>query len=338
MGGICMSRETVLALLRAREGEYLSGEELSRQLGLSRTAVWKAVDALRREGYAIEAKTSRGYRLTAAPDALTEPEIRNFLQETRTVGRELRCFDEIDSTNTYAKQIALDGAADGTVVVANCQTAGRGRMDRSFQSPRDKGIYLTVLLRPDLPTERLIPVTALAGVAVCEAVEQVCGVRPGLKWPNDPVLGNKKLCGILTEMSLEAETGRLQSLVVGIGLNVGQTAADFTPEVASMATSISQELGRPMSRPALAAAEIEALDRLYTALKTGNLSAYLAAYRRDCVNLGKTVQLLGTQGRETVTAVGIDDEFGLVVRAADGTEKTVRSGEVSVRGLYGYVE
>ena len=135
-----MSRETVLALLRAREGEYLSGEELSRQLGLSRTAVWKAVDALRRAGYAIEAKTSRGYRLTAAPDALTEPEIRNFLQETRTVGRELRCFDEIDSTNTYAKQIALDGAADGTVVVANCQTAGRGRMDRSFQSPRDKGI------------------------------------------------------------------------------------------------------------------------------------------------------------------------------------------------------
>ena len=106
--------------------------------------------------------------------------------------------------NIDAKQIALDGAADGTVVVANCQTAGRGRMDRSFQSPRDKGIYLTVLLRPDLPTERLIPVTALAGVAVCEAVEQVCGVRPGLKWPNDPVLGNKKLCGILTEMSLAA--------------------------------------------------------------------------------------------------------------------------------------
>ena len=310
---------------------------MSRQLGLSRTAVWKAVDALRREGYAIEAKTSRGYRLTAAPDALTEPEIRNFLQETRTVGRVLGGMIRACEKRKVPLS-ELEGAADGTVVVANCQTAGRGRMDRSFQSPRDKGIYLTVLLRPDLPTERLIPVTALAGVAVCEAVEQVCGVRPGLKWPNDPVLGNKKLCGILTEMSLEAETGRLQYLVVGIGVNVLHEAVDFSPEVAEIATSLQMQLGHPVSRPALAAAMIEGLDRLYTALKTGNLSAYLAAYRRDCVNLGKTVQLLGTQGRETVTAVGIDDEFGLVVRAADGTEKTVRSGEVSVRGMYGYLE
>ena len=165
-----MSRDTVLALLRASEGAFLSGEELSRRLGLSRTAIWKAVDALRKDGYDIEARTSMGYRLVAAPDALTEAEIRPLLQPTAFVGRELRCFDEIDSTNTYAKQIALEGAADGTVVVANCQTSGRGRMDRSFQSPRDKGIYLTVLLRPDLPTERLMPVTALAGVSVCRAV------------------------------------------------------------------------------------------------------------------------------------------------------------------------
>ena len=169
-GETAMSRDTVLALLRASEGAFLSGEELSRRLGLSRTAIWKAVDALRKDGYDIEARTSMGYRLVAAPDALTEAEIRPLLQPTAFVGRELRCFDEIDSTNTYAKQIALEGAADGTVVVANCQTAGRGRMDRAFQSPRDKGIYLTVLLRPDLPTERLMPVTALAGVAVCRAV------------------------------------------------------------------------------------------------------------------------------------------------------------------------
>ena len=333
-----MSRQTVLALLRQREGEYLSGEELSRQLGLSRTAVWKAVDALRKEGYTIEARTGLGYRLAAAPDALTEAEIRNHLGPVDTVGRTLLCFDEIDSTNNYAKKLGMAGGQDGTVVTANCQTAGRGRMDRSFQSPRNKGIYLTALLRPDIPMDRLLCVTALAGVAVCDAVERVCGVRPGLKWPNDPVLNGKKLCGILTEMSLEAETGRLQSLVVGIGLNVGQTAEDFTPEVAAMATSLAQALGRPVSRPALAAAEIEALDRLYTALRSGDLTAYLAAYRRDCVNLGKTVQLISPLGRETVEAVGIDEQFGLVVRTADGTEKTVRSGEVSVRGMYGYVE
>lgn len=333
-----MSRKTVLALLREHGGEFLSGEEVSRRLGLSRTAVWKAVDALRREGYGIEAQAGLGYRLTETPDALTEPEIRSFLGETAVVGRELLCFDEIDSTNNYAKKIALSGAADGTVIVANCQTAGRGRMDRSFQSPRDKGVYLTALLRPDLPPERLLPVTALAGVAVCAAVEQVCGVRPGLKWPNDPVLGNKKLCGILTELSLEGETGRIQYLVLGIGVNVLQTAEDFSPEVAEMAASLAMALGRPVSRPALAAALIGELDRLYAALKAGDLSDYLAAYRRDCVNLGKTVQLLSREGRETVTAVDIDGEFGLVVRGADGGERTVRSGEVSVRGLYGYVE
>lgn len=333
-----MSRKTVLALLRAQGEEFLSGEEISGRLGLSRTAVWKAVDALRREGYEIEARAGLGYRLTGTPDALTELEIRSFLEETAVVGRELQCFDEIDSTNNYAKRIALSGAPDGTVIVADCQTAGRGRMDRSFQSPKGKGIYLTALLRPELPPERLLPVTALAGVAVCAAVEWVCGVRPGLKWPNDPVLGSRKLCGILTELSVEAETGRVQYLVLGIGVNVLQTAEDFTPEVAEMATSLAMALGRPVSRPALAAALIEELDRLYTALRAGDLSEYLAAYRRDCVNLGKAVQLISPAGRETVTAVGIDGDFGLVVRGADGEERAVRSGEVSVRGLYGYVE
>lgn len=333
-----MSRKTVLALLRAQGEEFLSGEEISGRLGLSRTAVWKAVDALRREGYEIEARAGLGYRLTGTPDALTEPEIRSFLEETAVVGLELQCFDEIDSTNNYAKRIALSGAPDGTVIVADCQTAGRGRMDRSFQSPKGKGIYLTALLRPELPPERLLPVTALAGVAVCAAVERVCGVRPGLKWPNDPVLGSRKLCGILTELSVEAETGRVQYLVLGIGVNVLQTAEDFTPEVAEMATSLAMALGRPVSRPALAAALIEELDRLYTALRAGDLSEYLAAYRRDCVNLGKAVQLISPAGRETVTAVGIDGDFGLVVRGADGEERAVRSGEVSVRGLYGYVE
>ena len=329
-----MSREKVLALLRDREG-YLSGEELSRELGLSRAAVWKAVEALRKDGYAIEARTGLGYRLTAAPDALTEREVRRFLGQPGVLGRELHCLETIDSTNTYAKKLAMSGAPDGTVVIANDQTAGRGRMGRTFQSPKDKGIYLSVLLRPEMEPQRLMPVTAMAGIAVADAVEAVCGVRPGLKWPNDPVIGNKKLCGILTEMSLEGETGRVQYLVLGIGINVGQ--ADLTEDVAAIATSLSAYLGRPVSRPQLAAALIKELEKLYGALKDGDLSRYLAAYRRDCVNLGKTVQLLG-EDRDVVTAVDIDGEFGLVVRTADGTEKTVRSGEVSVRGLYGYVE
>lgn len=331
------SREDVLSLL-GREGAFLSGQELSRRLGLSRAAVWKAVEALRREGYEIEARTGLGYRLTAAPDALTEPEIRSFLGRTAVVGRELRCFEELDSTNNYLK--AQADAPDGTAVTAESQTAGRGRMDRSFQSPKGQGIYLSVLLRPPLPPDRLPPATALAGVAVCAAVERVCGVRPGLKWPNDPVLKGKKLCGILTELSLEAETGRVQSLVLGIGINVGQGPEDFSPEVREVATSLLQTLGKPVSRPRLTAALLEELDRAYAALLTGDLSEYLTAYRRDCVNLGKTVQLIPFGGgeRETARAVDIDGEFSLVVRGEDGRERTVRSGEVSVRGLWGYTE
>ena len=158
-----MSREDILVLLRKEEG-FLSGQELSRRLGLSRAAVWKTVDALRREGYEIEARTGLGYRLAAAPDAMTVPEIRSFLGETAAVGRELRCFAELDSTNNYAKTLAQTGAPDGTAVIADSQTAGRGRMERSFQSPKGQGIYLSVLLRPALPPDQLPPVTALAGV------------------------------------------------------------------------------------------------------------------------------------------------------------------------------
>lgn len=332
-----MSRRDVLAFLRDHSETFLSGEELSRRLGLSRAAVWKAVDALRHDGYIIEARTGLGYRLLGTPDSLTEAEIRSCLGKTEVVGNTLYCLEQVDSTNTYAKQLAMAGAPDGTVVAADCQTAGRGRMDRRFESPAGQGIYLTALLRPDLPPERLMPVTALAGVAVCQAVEEVCGVRLQLKWPNDPILNGKKLSGILTELSLEAETGRMQYLVVGIGLNVGQTEEDFPPELREVATSLRRELGTAVSRPALAAAEIRALDRLYEALRRGDLRPYLEAYRRDCVNLGRTVRLKGPAGEETATAVGIDEDFGLVVEDSMGKQRTIRSGEVSVRGLYGYV-
>lgn len=265
-----------------------------------------------------------------------EQEIRRLMGDMAVVGREILYFDELDSTNTYAKRLALEGAAGGTVVIADCQTAGRGRMNRSFQSPKGKGLYLTVLLRPKLPPERLAQVTALAGVAVCGAVERTCGVRPGLKWPNDPVLGNRKVCGILTELVPDGKDGLCLGL--GIGINVAQRLEDFTPEVAEMATSLELALGKPVSRPALAAALVEELDRVYAALENDTLAEYRARYRRDCVNLGRPVRLMGPGGPEEATAVDIDADFGLVVRTPDGGEKTVQSGEVSVRGLYGYAE
>lgn len=328
-----MSKERIYELLRSAGDGYVSGQELSKGLGVSRAAVWKAIGSLRQEGYVIEARTGLGYRLTAAPDALTEREIRRFL----TVDcPDLRCLEEIDSTNSYLKREALAGAPHGTVAAANCQTAGRGRMTRSFQSPPGKGVYLSVLLRPQLPPEKLLGVTGMTAVAVCSAVERTAGVRPGIKWTNDLVLGGRKLCGILTEMAVEGETGLTQSLVIGAGVNVSHTPEDFGPEVSKMATSLAQE-GYPVSRPALAAAMIEELYRLAGALG-GDTGGWVDAYRRDCVNLGKRVQLLWSEGQTQAQALDIDGQFGLTVRLPDGSETTVRTGEVSVRGLYGYVE
>lgn len=262
--------------------------------------------------------------------------IRQHLGQPDLIGRQLLCFEELDSTNTYVKALALAGTENGTVVIADRQTAGRGRMDRSFQSPGGKGVYLTVLLRPTAPMEHLACMTALAGVAVCGAVEAVCGIRPGLKWPNDPVLNGRKLCGILTELVVMPDGS--PALALGIGINVLQTAEDFSPELRTIATSLLQELGRPVSREQLAAELLRQLAPAYEALERGVWPEWTAQYRTDCVHLGRPVRLIGPGGTETVTALDIDETFGLVVRDADGQQRTVRSGELSVRGLLGYAD
>ena len=333
-----MSKETVLKLLQSNGGSYVSGERVSRELGITRAAVWKAVSALRRDGYAIEARKSQGYRLTEAPDRLSETEIRAKLGTTKLVGRKLVCFESVDSTNAYLKRAASEGVIDGTVAVANEQTGGRGRRGRSFVSPPDKGVYLSVLLRPPVEPNHLLPITGFCAVAMCNAVERVAGVRPRIKWTNDLVLGGRKLAGILTELSMEGESGALQYVIIGIGVNVAHTREDFAGELESIATSLNLETGTAVSRAALAAAMIEELDALYMALLRHRLQPYLDAYRADCLTIGQEVQLLWEDVHEKVRAVGVDDELGLRVVRANGAEEVIRTGEVSVRGLYGYVE
>lgn len=328
-----MGRERVYQLLQERRGKFFSGQEISKRLGVSRAAVWKSIDRLRRDGYIIDARTGLGYRLSAAPDVLVEREVRHFMRQD-TVCPDLRCLEEVDSTNSYLKREALRGAPHKTAVTANCQTAGRGRRERSFISPPGKGVYLSVLLRPHLPPHSLLGATGMAAVAVCNAIERTAGVRPGIKWTNDLVLNGKKLCGILTELSVEGETGMAESLVIGAGVNVGQQAEDFGPEVAEIATSLAQE-GYPVSLAALAAAMIEELYELGDALG-GDISCWVDAYRRDCVTLGKQVRLLWTNEQEEAAALDVDSQFGLVVQLRDGSRRTVRTGEVSVRGMYGY--
>lgn len=333
-----MSKQTVLKLLQENAGSYVSGERISDGLGITRAAVWKAVNALRRDGYEIEARKSQGYRLTEAPDRLSETEIRAKLGAVKLIGRKLVCFESVDSTNSYLKRAASEGVVDGTVAVADTQTGGRGRRGRSFESPAGKGVYLSALLRPPVEPDRLLPITGFVAVAMCNAVERVAGARPKIKWANDLVLGGKKLAGILTELSMEGESGALQYVIIGIGVNVAQTRGDFAPELENIATSLNLETGKEIARAELAAAMIEELDALYQALLRHRLTPYLDAYRRDCLTIGSEVQLLWEDVHEKVLALGVDDNLGLQVVRANGAEATIRTGEVSVRGLYGYVE
>lgn len=327
-----MLEEEVLALLRQHAEGYLSGEAMSRTLSVSRAAVWKAVELLRRDGYEIASASNRGYRLAGSPDQIRAGELSGALAG-QLIGRELICLETVDSTNNEAKRRAALGAAEGLVVLSEEQTGGRGRRGRSFQSLSGKGLYGSVLLRPAVSLDALSEVTAWTAVAVCRGLRACCGVEPQIKWTNDILLGGKKLCGILTEMELEAESATPSHVVVGIGVNVNQTAADFGPELAGMATSLALEGCRPR-RAELARHLLTALEDMYAAFPEEK-EGYLAEYRARCVTTGREVVLL-QGGRETAAfAEEVDDHFALVVRLADGTRQTVSSGEVSVRGLLG---
>jgi len=330
-----MSREKVLSLLLEHPEESLSGEAMSRTLGVSRAAVWKAIEALRQEGYEISSAPNRGYRLESAPDRVREGELAGPLAGC-LVGSSLLCLEVIDSTNTECKRRAMAGAPEGLVVVAEEQTGGRGRLGRSFQSPKGCGLYLSALLRPRLEPAAVTDFTAWVAVAVCDGIEAACGVRPRIKWTNDIILNGKKLVGILTEMGLESESNALEYLVTGIGINVNHRPEDFGEDIRDMATSLAQALGHPVRRSVLAAEVVKALDRMYAGFPQ-NKEEYLEKYRADCLTPGNQVQLITPVSRQEAYAVEIDDQFRLVVELPDGTKKALSAGEVSVRGMYGYV-
>lgn len=241
---------------------------------------------------------------------------------------EILYFDAVDSTNAVCKRLAAEGAPDGTVVVADRQSAGRGRLGRSFQSPAGLGLYFSVLWRPACSPEALLPLTAMGAVAAARAVEKISRGSVDIKWPNDLLLGGRKLAGILTESALNAD-GSVAYVVLGIGVNVHQRPEDFEGEVREIATSLDAALGQRHSRKALAAA----LQAELTDLPAPE--AWLAEYRRRCVTPGRDVFLTLDGAEEAVTAVGIDAQYGLIVRRRDGSTVTVRSGEASLHGTYG---
>ena len=245
-------------------------------------------------------------------------------------------YDTIDSTNTKIKTLALEGAPHGTVVIAAHQTAGRGRMGRSFHSPSGMGLYLSVLLRPLCPPEALMHLTCSAGVATCNGIESCTGFRPGIKWVNDLIAEEKKLGGILTQLSLDPKTGLVNFAIVGIGINCHHRPEDFPPELSSIATSLAQCLPSAPSVSQLAAALISALYEMDQRL-LANHRQLMEQYQQDCVTLGKPVTVIRENAQQQGVALSVDHRGGLVVEYADGSRETVNSGEVSIRGIGGYI-
>lgn len=243
-------------------------------------------------------------------------------------------FNTVDSTNNYLKRQALLGAPHGTVAVADCQTGGKGRLGRSFQSPGGVGIYLSMLLRPDCPQEQLMHLTCAVGTAMCDALEEAAGVRPGIKWTNDLVCEKRKLSGILVEL-LNDTRGKL-CVIIGIGVNCCQQLTDFPEELRDRAGSLAMVTGRRIDRPKVAAAMMEALADMDRNLLTGK-EAMLEQYRRDCVTLGQKISVVRGDEIRHGTALDIGNDGDLIVRFDDGHTEAVSSGEVSIRGMYGYV-
>lgn len=248
----------------------------------------------------------------------------------------VQLFDLVDSTNTMLKKMGADGAPAGTVLIADRQSGGRGRLGRTFLSPGGVGIYLSALIRPGCRPQELMHLTCAAAVAMCDAVEQACGFRPSIKWTNDLVVGSKKLGGILTELGLDPRTGLVDYAVIGIGINCRQQESDFDASIRDMATSVEMVTGEAIDRSRLAAAMVRALEGMDAALLTQR-DAIIARYQADCITLGKYISVVRGDDVRHGTAIGMDREGGLIVRYDDGNVETVTSGEVSIRGLYGYI-
>lgn len=263
-------------------------------------------------------------------------QILSFLPGDHPWQNQIYWFDTIDSTNTRAKEMAAQGAPHGTVLIAGHQTAGRGRLGRTFQSPAGLGVYMSVILRPNCPPEQLMHLTCASAVAMCDAVAEASGTRPGIKWTNDLVMEKRKIAGILTELSLQPKTGLVDYAIVGVGINCGQTPEDFPPEIRAFAGSLAMVTGKEISISSMAAAMISALYRMDQNLFPP-LPLLMQQYRADCITVGNDVSLVRGDEVRHGHAIGITDTGALVVRFADGHTEAINSGEISVRGLYGYV-
>jgi len=321
------TKEQVLAVLEKRKGQSISGAELARALNISRNSVWKAVNSLRSDGYRLEATPNRGYRLLEDNDIISEQSVQKYLKNTEFF--RLSVMDSVSSTNTALKNTAESGEAEGCVLIANEQTAGKGRMGRTFFSPPGSGIYISLLLRPKLMAADALLITTAAAVAVSRAIEDVTGRKTAIKWVNDVYCDGKKVCGILTEASVDFETGGLSYAVLGIGINIGNPSQGFPDELKDIASAVYD--AEPYSaeiRSRLAACVLDSFFELYKELHT---KKYMDEYRARSFVIGREIYVISPTSREEALVLGIDDDARLIVKMADGDIKNLSSGEISIR-------
>lgn len=326
-------KKEILELLRQRKN-YVSGEEISAKFGVSRTAVWKAVKGLEKEGYVIDAVRNRGYLLVEA-DIYNKEEIEAAIHSDY-IGRNCYFYEETGSTNTEAKRLADEGAPEGTLVVADRQTAGKGRRGRSWDSPAGSNIYFTLMLRPEFSPNLAPMLTLIMALAVAEAIKEEGGEKSDvqIKWPNDVIVCKKKVCGILTEMNLERDY--IQNVVIGVGINVKKQ--EFAPEIAQRATCLDTEFGKTTNRSRLIGKIMYSFEKYYDKFKTeGSLARVKDSYEALLANKGREVCILDPRGEYRGTALGINDQGELIVERENKEITAVYAGEVSVRGIYGYV-
>lgn len=319
-------------MLREHDG-YVSGQELCESLGVSRTAVWKVINQLKEDGYQVEAVRNKGYRIVNTPDVMTKEELES-LMHTDWAGKKVIYFAETDSTNIRAKSLAEQGAEHGTLVVADMQYAGKGRRGRGWISATGTSIYMSVILRPSFIPARAPMLTLVMAYSVLQAVREREGLDAMIKWPNDLVLNGKKICGILTEMS--AEIDYINHVVIGVGVNTNEE--QYPEEIKETATSLRIEKGSRIKRGDLIACIMKKFEENYTLfLRTEDLSGIQEAYNQVLVNSGRPVRVLEPGHEYDAVALGITKTGELQVEKADGTLEKIFAGEVSVRGIYGYV-
>jgi BirA family biotin operon repressor/biotin-[acetyl-CoA-carboxylase] ligase len=330
--GVGIMKEKILKLLKDSGNDFVSGQKISDALGVSRAAIWKYINIIKEDGYEIEAISRKGYRILSAPDILTFEEVKNFLS-TEYIGKNIIYYDSIGSTNSKAKELAEIGQEHGTVIISEEQTTGRGRLGRNWVSPKHKGIWISIILRPNIITENISQITLLGAAAVQKAIMKM-GIKTSIKWPNDIVLNGKKVCGILTEMS--GEINHINYLIMGIGINVNLEEDDIPIDLKDVATSLKLESGKYMDRKILLASVINNFEELYNDfVQNGDIKETIEVCRKNSMLIGKEIKL-NNRGKVTMAkAIDIGDKGELVIENDKGVIEYIVSGEVSITGIYG---